>query len=102
MPDPRVRDPHYPDRPTHPDYVRLSEVAQAHDALAEQLNVPVPEILGIDEESFFYFLKHRLGIASQSLHRDFNGPKFAALYLDAFALGKAYAENLAREQREES
>lgn len=92
MPDPRERDPRYPDRPSHPDFVRLSTAVQNHDAMAEQMGVSPFAILGVDEESFTYFLTNRMGIVSERMHRDFTNPRFAALYMDAFALGKRYAE----------
>ena len=101
MPDPRARDPRFPDRPTHPDFIRLSEAVQTHDAMAEQLDVSPFAVMGVDEESFLYFLKNRLGMVSQRMHRDFTGPRNQALYLDAFALGKRYAEMVAEGDDEE-
>lgn len=93
MPDPRARDPRFPDRPTHPDFVRLSEVVQTHDAMTEQLRVNPFAVVGVDQASLMYVISNRLKIASERLHRDLTGSRFQALYLDAFALGKAYAES---------
>lgn len=94
MPDPRGRDPHFPDRPTHPDWIRLSEAVQTHDAMAEQLGVDVVAITGVDRESLLYFFEHRFRIMARvmgpSLVRD--KAKVMAIYMDAFALGKRFGE----------
>lgn len=92
MPDPRERDPNFPDRPTHRDFVRLSEIVQAYDDRAEIRGESPFAIAGVDEESLIYFMKNRLGVASQRMHRDLTQPRFMALYLDAFALGKRFNE----------
>lgn len=93
--DPRKKDPRFPDRPTHPDFIRLSEIVQKHDIDTERLGHSPFEVLGVDEASFLYFLDNRLGVFSQRTHRTFEGRNKAmisALYMDAFALGKAFAE----------
>jgi len=95
--NPRARDPRFPDRPTHPDFVRLSETVQTHDAMTEELGLTPIQVVGVDEESLMYFMRNRMAIASQRMHRDLTHPRFMALYLDAFALGKAYAESMTGE-----
>lgn len=95
--DPKKRDPRFPDRPTHPDFARLSEVVQDHDIRAERLGVKPTAILGVDEDSFMYFLENRLGIFAQRTGIPvFDNPSMkavlGALYMDAFALGKDYAQ----------
>ena len=102
MPDPSKPDPRFPDRPTHPDFIRLSHVVQTHDAMAEGLDVGTFQILGVDEASFLYFVRNRFGILYQQgiaptgtdrAHLRDAHPFLVALYLDAFALGKAFAES---------
>lgn len=101
MPDPRARDPRFPDRPTHEDFIRLSEAVQTHDAMAEQLGVGTFDIIGVDEESLTYVIKNRFGIILQTgiaptgtdrAHLRDAHPFLMVLYLDAFALGKRFAE----------
>jgi len=105
MPDPRKPDPRFPNRPTHEDFAILAEIAQAHDAMAEQLGLhPFRDVLQVDEESFIYFAENRLGIFRQVTPGGAALPGSAAgragmvaLFMDAFALGKAYAERKAEE-----
>ena len=97
MPDPRARDPRFPDRPTHPDFIRLSEAVQTHDAMAEQLDVNPFAITGVDEKSLSYFLENRIGVMMQRLGTRILLAKamVGAIWLDGFALGKRYAEQVA-------
>lgn len=78
------------------DYARLSNALQSMDADAE--SKPLAEIIGVDEASLLYAITHRLGILAQLPTR----PRptvdaFTALYIDAFTLGKRFAEARARE-----
>lgn len=90
--DPRNPDPLFPDRPTHEDFIVLSEAAQSMDYRAEELGEPVDSIVGVDMESLDYFIENRLAILSDRVLVDFSDPLLMALYLDAFTLGKHYAE----------
>ena len=93
MPDPRARDPRFPDRPTHRDFIRLSEIVQAHDDRAEIRGENPFAIAGVDEESIRYFIENRLGVMQQAL--DIRLPMktaLMALYLDAFALGQRFTQ----------
>lgn len=107
MPNPRTPDPNFPDRPTHEDFYRLAEIAQAHDAMAEQLGLhPFRDILQVDEQSFVYFAQNRLGIFSQVAHEvgmpgtPAGRAAMISLFMDGFALGKAYAEGLTEKPEE--
>ena len=102
MPDPTARDPRFPDRPTHPDFARLSYAVQTHDAMAEQLDVNPFAVVGVDPESMMYLIRNRFAMFNQlggaptgtdRAHLREAHPFLVALYLDAFALGKAYAES---------
>lgn len=101
MPDPRKYDERYPNRPKHEHFVILSESAQAHDAMSEQLDINPFEVAGVDEKSFTYFVRNRMGRVSEhpSGITIPPSPAIVALYLDAFAIGKAFAERL-RENEE--
>jgi hypothetical protein len=93
--DPRKRDPRFPDRPTHEDFVVLSEQVQRIDHEAEVDHVPLPEIVGVDMESLLYLLRQRMGLMIQRTGRsniDPMDPMLMAIYMDAFTLGKRYAE----------
>lgn len=93
--DPSKPDPRFPDRPTHPDFVRLSEIIQEHDHAVDHTGAGPFEVLKIDEKSFLYFLRNRLQVFAVGVGLDpqaADNPVFMALYLDAFALGKRYAE----------
>lgn len=93
MPDPRERDPRFPDRPTHPDFIKLSEVVQEYDDRAENKGEDPFALTGVDEESLLYLIRNRFGIFGQRTDRErwFEEHEMflMALYLDAFALGAA-------------
>lgn len=93
--DPTERDPRFPDRPTHPHWVRLSNAMQAMDAQADA-GTEMSEIIGVDEESLRYGITNRLGILAQVTGGRIDP---LALYIDAFTLGKLYAEAVARESQ---
>lgn len=92
--DPRRPDPRFPDRPTHPDFFIMSDVTQDHDFQSERLGRSPMGIIGVDEESFHYFLQSRLAITAQRTGLDLTNPALKALlgaiYMDAFATGKAF------------
>lgn len=84
--DPSKADPRHPDRPTHPDFVRLSNALQTTDARAEA-GEPIADILGVDETSLLYVIDNRLTILGLS-----DNTMLKAVYVDAFTLGMRYAE----------
>jgi hypothetical protein len=92
--DPKKRDPRFPDRPTHPDFVALSETVQEMDRLAEVDRVPIPDMVGADMESLTYLIRNRLGVIAQKTGRriDTDDLFLLSLYLDAFTLGKRFAK----------
>ena len=93
MPDPRERDPRFPDRPTHRDFIMLSEIVQAHDDRAEVRGENPFAIAGVDEESLMYFMRNRMAIFQQRLGLlPIPLPSLMALYLDAFALGQRFTQ----------
>lgn len=96
--DPRGHDPQFPDRPTHQDFIDLSDVVQGNDLRSEAMVGPM-EILGLDQEAVSYFLQERLNL----FDRLTNGAimqvpwqLLMAMYLDAMAAGKGLAELRAR------
>lgn len=93
MPDPRERDPRFPDRPTHRDFIRLSDIVQAHDDRAEIRGENPFAIAGVDEESIKYFMQNRMAIFQQRIGLlPIPLPSLMALYLDAFALGQRFTQ----------
>lgn len=89
--DPTQPDPQFPNRPTHPDFARLSNVIQGMDMRSGVASVP--EITGVDDDSLLYAIDMRLQILGQLTNGAIqNNTLMKALYLDAFALGKLYAE----------
>ena len=95
MSDP-LRDPRYPNRPQHPDYWRMSEIVMQHDAQSVEDGKSVPEIAQVDEASLLYMASNRIGFTlnATGLGAQARGmePVLLAIYLDAFALGKKFAE----------
>lgn len=98
--DPRDRDPEFPNRPNHPDFVLLSEVVQGIDLQSSVPGFNPFDAAGIDPASFMYFVHQRLGILSQAVggRMDLDNPLNQGLYLDGFAAGKLFAE--ARRRKE--
>lgn len=90
--DPSADDPRFPNRPKHLDFMRLSQVVQEVDRLAEVQQVPVEEIVGVDMASLIYTLEQRLGTFSQRTGQDLRGPVGMTLWLDGFTAGKRFAE----------
>lgn len=97
--DPRSANPDFPDRPTHQDFIDLSDVVQGNDTRAEAELVSPFEILDIDEESLMYFIKGRfyaLSFATGGRIPAEPDPLMMALYMDAMCVGKGFAEHRAR------
>lgn len=98
MNDP-LNDPRFPDRPQHPDFWRLSEVIVRIDGAATEGGESVEDLMGVDLESFMYFAQHRVRRArdlARHPSRPFGAESLEVLlmtlYMDAFALGKGFAE----------
>lgn len=90
--DPTEPDPQFPGRPTHPDFTVLSHVLQGMD-LRAGARASVLDISGVDQASLLYAIKQRLGTLNLVTHGLIEtGPISQALYIDAFTLGKLYAE----------
>lgn len=83
--------PQFPDRPFHPDFWLLSEIARTHDSAAEGGQNPV-EIAGADEGSLLYLARNRIGMLLQHTGGRLDETSLLAVYLDGFATGKAFAE----------
>lgn len=84
MNDP-LRDDRYPDRPQSDDFWRMSECALSVDA--DAASKEIPEIVGADVDALVYVARNRMGrvglpVSAQTL----------ALYVDAFTIGKRFAE----------
>ena len=82
--DPSQFDPRFPDRPTHPDFVRLANAAQNVDSQAGS-GRGVSDILNLDEDSVVYFIEQRLGAMG------ITSTVAKAMYLDAITIA-TYAE----------
>jgi len=83
-------DPNFPDRPTHPDFDKLSKVIIGLDTLADQ-GQGFDEIMvdAVDPESLIYMMDQRIRRAVMS--KASPSEIVMALYMDAFALGYHYA-----------
>lgn len=88
--DPTQPDPRFPGRPTHPDFVRLSNAVQAMDAAAEA-HVKLADLIGCDLDALTYVIQNRLNILNQ-LGLIPPSPYNIGIYIDAFTLGRLYAE----------
>jgi hypothetical protein len=94
MTDP-LNDPRFPDRPTHPDYWRISEILLANDGDATEGGKTIPEITAavVDIESLTYVAKQRAGLMCQALGLD---PRLAiylsTAWIDAFTAGATFQE----------
>lgn len=92
--DPAEQDEQFPDRPTHSDFVLLSNLIQSIDNRAEA-DVPIEEITGTDHDSLIYFIMNRINIMQERLGAGFP-PQLKALlfsvYVDAFTIGRAFGE----------
>lgn len=87
-------DPDFPDRPTHPDFGRLSAAVRAVDASVEGKNehVSPPDAIGIDADSLRYLLRNRLGRPEIVMASHLFGLEVAqqAAWVDGFAVGIHY------------
>lgn len=82
----------FPDRPDHPDFRDLSEIGQQVDAESRN-GKPVPDVIGIDEDSFFYFMTNRIKIMMQASGVAENPHLHAylmAVWADGVAVGRRY------------
>lgn len=83
-------DPNFPDRPTHPDFARMSSAAIEQDAIADMLGLS--EAASFDLESLAYIADARvhaaLGAVDHLTHR--TSLLMPVLYMDAFQLGVGF------------
>jgi hypothetical protein len=77
-------DPRFPDRPTHEDFARLSEVVIEQDD-----NMKVDDV--IDLESLMYMAINRVEMARQ------RGALGVPSWIDGFMAGARYAQRVSRE-----
>lgn len=94
MSDP-LNDPRFPERPTHPDFWRISEVLLQHDGEAVEGDLPVEEIVKetVDMKSLTYVAMQRAGIACQrSGLPEALVPVLAGTWLDAFMAGAKFQQ----------
>lgn len=92
MTDP-LNDPRFPERPTHPDFWRMSQVALKHDGRSKEDDGLVRTINEyVDMDSLLYAAEHRLGNAGLGLAMSQPQVKatLLAMYLDAFCLGVGF------------
>lgn len=92
MADPLDRDK-FPGRPDHPDFWRLSEVLLRIDGATTEGRESVVDVLGVDMASFMYAANERVSRAVDQ-QRQVGDPYLLLMtvYMDAFALGKGFAE----------
>lgn len=90
-----LNDPRFPDRPTHPDFWRMSESVLQHDGQATEGKQSVEQIVGetVDVESLKYFATQRAGTACQlSGLPEAMVPVLAGVWMDAFMAGARYQQ----------
>lgn len=90
-----LNDPRFPNRPTHPDYWRIAEVAMQQDGKAEEGKQSVPQILEgvVDHESATYAATNRALIMCQKTGLpEALAPVLAAVWLDAFSVGVRFQQ----------
>lgn len=95
MSDP-LNDPRFPDRPTHPDFWRISEVVLQNDGQAtESPKRSMEDIVRdtVDPESLSYFAMQRAGTYCQAMGLPESlVPVLGSLWLDAFVAGARYQQ----------
>lgn len=96
MTDP-LNDPRFPDRPTHPDFWRISEILLANDGDATEGRRSIPEIVTavVDVESLTYAAKQRARIACEALGLPTSDgwvAKLASVWIDAFTAGATFEQ----------
>lgn len=93
MTDP-LRDPRFPNRPQHPDYWRLAEIAMENDGDATEGGKSIADIIGVDEYSLLYLASNRIGNFVNVLRagKPLTPDTLLSIYLDAFTTGKKFAE----------
>lgn len=94
MSDP-LNDPRFPERPTHPDFWRMSEAVLQHDGQADEGHQSVEQIVGetVDVQSLTYFATQRAGTACQrSGLPEALVPVLAGVWMDAFMAGARYQQ----------
>lgn len=87
-------DPRFPRRPTHPDYLRLTEVVSRLDRQAEAAGaVDVVMAEFADAESVTYMAVQRAKYIARDAEEH---QRLASMYLDAFAAGAAFERERAK------
>lgn len=89
MSDDPLRDKRFPDRPQSQDFWRMSEVILRIDGASDEGGQRVEDILGVDMAALMYVIAERIKMVHDKLPPQY---REAALYMDAFALGKGFAE----------
>jgi hypothetical protein len=103
-----LKDPRWPDRPQHRDFWRMSECILRIDGQATEGGESVEDILGVDMNSFMYVAKSRTDMARERIGMLPARPGgqlemlLMSVYMDAFALGKLYAEHPSTRYEEEA
>lgn len=94
MSDP-LNDPRFPERPTHPDFWRMSEVILQQDGEADEGGQSVEEIVKdtVDLPSLSYFAMQRAGIQCQRTGLpEALVPVLASSWMDAFLAGVRFQQ----------
>lgn len=94
MTDP-LNDPRFPDRPTHPDFWRISEVLTQLDGKATEGGHGLPEIVAAvaDLGSVTYAARQRARMIKAQTGLDFVSEELlAAVWIDAFTTGATFQE----------
>lgn len=92
MSDDLLNDPRFPNRPTHPDFWRMSEALIEVDSRAEK-GEAVDVVENADFDSLIYVAEQRLAMDARqfSVALDPASKNFMlGLYIDAFTLGRGF------------
>ncbi len=94
MSDP-LNDPRFPNRPTHPDFWRISEVVLQHDGETVEGGQSMEDVVGdtVDLPSLSYVAMNRAGTSCQVMGLpEALVPALAAIWSDAFLAGARFQQ----------
>lgn len=92
MNDP-LNDPRFPERPTHPDFWRISEVTLQQDGEAVEGDLSMEEIVKdtVDLQSLAYFAMQRARMSCQKMGLPESlAQALASVWMDAFMAGAKF------------
>lgn len=95
MTDPRERDPNFPERPTHEDFVMLAQEVIRLDQDSEIASIPT--LMGLDEDSTFYYINQRISILVNKIPK---GTDPRAILMAMYAEGLCMGQRIERTRHE--